>query len=281
MPFIAHDSLICPIDNLPLIYQNGSLSCSHDHQYDIGKPGYANLLNVQDKRSKSPGDSKDMVNARAAFLSSGFYEPIARHLAELIASNKSDELTLVDAGCGEGYYLEKISSLVDRPLNLIGFDISKWAVQRAARRCEGTWLVASNKRIPLADRSTDVVLDMFGFPNFRSFERILKHSGMLLCVSPAERHLIEIRELIYPSIKKTKSRLYPPEFRLISQKLLSYGLTLAKDDIANLLAMTPHFYRAPKDGLSKLEAQKELEITIDVEIDILMRSENPTLMVPL
>ena len=274
MPFITHDSLMCPIDNLPLIYQSGSLTCSNGHQYDIGKPGYANLLSVQHKRSKSPGDSKDMVNARAAFLSGGFYAPIARHLAELIADNESEDLTLVDAGCGEGYYLEQISLLVDKPLHLIGFDISKWAVQRAARRCQGTWLVASNKRIPLADKSIDIVLDMFGFPDFTSFERILKYGGTLLCVSPAERHLIEIRELIYPTIKQTNPRIYPREFKVISQTSLTYELTLGKEDIKNLLGMTPHFYRAPKEGLVDLAAHRELDVTIDVRVDVLVRHDD-------
>ena len=153
-----------------------------------------------------------MVNARSAFLSEGFYDPIARDLAELIDAQTQNELTLVDAGCGEGYYLEKIDSLTDSRLHLIGFDISKWAVQRAAKRCQGTWLVASNKRIPLADNSADVVLDMFGFPNFDSFARILKPDGKLICVTPGDKHLIELREIIYPTVKPTNARQHPDFF---------------------------------------------------------------------
>ena len=130
MPFNAHDSLICPIDGSPLLFENASLSCTHGHRYDIGKPGYANLLSAQHKRSKAPGDSKEMVNARTAFLSEGFYDPIASELAELVGAQTQNDLTLVDAGCGEGYYLEKIDSLTEARLNLIGFDISKWAVQK-------------------------------------------------------------------------------------------------------------------------------------------------------
>ena len=169
MSFIPHDSLICPIDDLPLQYRDGSLSCPSGHQYDIGKPGYANLLSVQHKRSKAPGDSKDMVRARNAFLAKGYYEPIAKLLAQLLERIAGDELTVVDAGSGEGYYLEAIDSQAGKQLHLVGFDISKWAIQRAARRCAATWLVASNKRIPLADKSADIVLDMFGFPDFDSF----------------------------------------------------------------------------------------------------------------
>jgi len=210
-----------------------------------------------------------MVNARTAFLSEGFYDPIASDLAELIATEAQNELTVVDAGCGEGYYLEKIDSLADTRLHLIGFDISKWAVQRAAKRCQGTWLVASNKRIPLADNSADVLLDMFGFPDFDSFARVLKTDGKLICVTPSDKHLIELREIIYPTVKPTNARQYPDLFRRDTQKNITYEVKLNEKALNNLLAMTPHLYRAPKDGLAKLAILEQISMTVDVTLDVL------------
>jgi len=271
MSFTAHPSLICPIDGLPLLLENGTLSCSSGHQYDIGKPGYANLLSVQHKRSKAPGDSKEMVNARAAFLTKGFYKPIACHLADIISAQERDNLTLIDAGCGEGYYLETINSLVEKQLHLVGFDISKWAIQRATRRCRGTWFVASNKHIPLADNSADLLLDMFGFPDFDSFARILKPNGKLLCVSPGENHLLELRKIIYPEVRRSRIRQYPSSFMPSVQKSITYQVALDKEALGNLLAMTPHLYRAPKDGLAKLAKVETLDITVDVSVHVLDR----------
>ena len=210
-----------------------------------------------------------MVNARTAFLSKGFYDPIASELAELILAQTQNELTLVDAGCGEGYYLEKIDSLIGAQLHLIGFDISKWAVQRAAKRCQGTWLVASNKRIPLADNSADVVLDMFGFPDFDSFARVLKPDGKLICVTPGDKHLMELREIIYPTVKPTNARQYPDFFSRDTQKHITYEVKLNKASLGNLLAMTPHLYRAPKKGLAKLATLEQMSMTIDVVLDVL------------
>ena len=269
MPFNTHDSLICPIDGSALLFENTSLSCSNGHQYDIGKPGYVNLLSAQHKRSKAPGDSKEMVHARTAFLSEGFYEPIAQHLADTISAQHQSELTLVDAGCGDGYYPEKIDSLTDTKLHLIGFDISKWAIQRAARRCQGTWLVAGNKRIPLADNSADVVLDMFGFPDFDSFARVLKPDGKLICVTPGDKHLIELREIIYPAVKQTRERQYPDSFNRDTSAKLSYEVMLGKTALENLLAMTPHLYRAPKEGLNRVATLERLSISVDVTVDVL------------
>lgn len=269
MSFIAHDSLICPIDGLALLLEDNSVFCSNGHQYDIGKPGYVNLLSVQHKRSKAPGDSKEMVRARTAFLSMGFYDPIAQHLADTISAQHQSELTLVDAGCGDGFYAEKIDSLTDTKLHLIGFDISKWAIQHAARRCQGTWLVASNKRIPLADNSADVVLDMFGFPDFDSFARVLKPDGKLICVTPGDQHLVELREIIYPAVKQTRERQYPDSFNRDTSTKLSYEVMLGKTALENLLAMTPHLYRAPKEGLNQVATLERLSISVDVTVDVL------------
>ena len=273
MSFISHDSLICPIDGLALLFEKDALSCTHGHQFDIGKPGYANLLAVQHKRSKSPGDSKPMVNARTAFLAKDFYAPIARrlagHIADHVRDSECEQLTIVDAGCGEGYYLEQISALVEHDLHLVGFDISKWAIQRAARRCTGTWLVASNKRIPLADNSVDFMLDLFGFPDFESFRRVLKPNGKLLRATPSTNHLIEVRNIIYPALKDTRPRQQPDSFKKNAQFNINYELALVAEDIHNLLAMTPHLYRAPREGLTRLAEFNALNVTVDVNVDVL------------
>ena len=54
-----------------------SLVCENGHRFDVARQGYVNLLSPKDKRSKDPGDSKEMVYARAAFLNADFYQPVA------------------------------------------------------------------------------------------------------------------------------------------------------------------------------------------------------------
>ena len=51
--------------------------CTQGHSFDIARQGYVNLLPVQNKRSRDPGDSKTMIVARQEFLVAGFYQPIA------------------------------------------------------------------------------------------------------------------------------------------------------------------------------------------------------------
>ena len=280
MAFLIHPALRCPLDALPLVLDDGSLICDNGHRYDIGKQGYANLLSVQHKRSLNPGDSKDMVSARQSFLSAGFYEPIATSVMHSVSQAAKSPaakspVTVLDAGCGEGYYLHYLTEHHRDPLNIIGFDISKWAVQRAARRCHGTWMVASNKNIPLADSSVDVALDMFGFPDYASFERILAPGGRLIRVTPAPQHLIELRRLIYPQVHQmANADTYPSSLHTLSSEQLAFNVELEPQSLKNLLLMTPHMFKTSMQGLSNLERIDHLTVTVDVVIDTLVCTEN-------
>ena len=64
--------LVCPVCQNPLIQNGKNLSCEKNHSFDQAKQGYVNLLPVQFKHSKAPGDNKEMVVARRAFLDKGF-----------------------------------------------------------------------------------------------------------------------------------------------------------------------------------------------------------------
>lgn len=46
----------------------------------MAKEGYVNLLPVQHKRSRDPGDSAEMMQARRAFLDAGHYQPLREQL---------------------------------------------------------------------------------------------------------------------------------------------------------------------------------------------------------
>ena len=42
-------------------------NCIQGHSFDIAREGYVNLLLPNQKHSKSPGDSKDMMESRRSF----------------------------------------------------------------------------------------------------------------------------------------------------------------------------------------------------------------------
>ena len=116
------------------------LKCEKGHCFDRAREGYWHLLPVQSMRTKAPGDSKEMVAARRAFLNAGYYGIFGQALGELclahgVPAAKDAPLHLLDAGCGEGWYDRCIAqqfAAAEKPLQLAGFDIAKPAVRLAA-----------------------------------------------------------------------------------------------------------------------------------------------------
>lgn len=273
MTFVLHPALRCPIEAAPLVIDGLSLVCEHGHRFDVARKGYVNLLGPKDKRSKNPGDSKEMVSARATFLNADFYRPIADACLDVMldyCSRVADgQITLLDAGCGDGYYLHHVQENLPNNLrnrtSLVGFDISKWAVRQSARRCDGTWFVGSNRHIPMVDASVDLLFDIFGFPDFSSFLRILTPHGRLVRVTPGDRHLIQLREIIYPNIKPRSNGIsYPETLKVVSERRITYEMTLAPEDLNNILLMTPHMFRSTPERRQHALHHDQLTLSVDV-----------------
>src|SRR3546814_212261 len=250
-PFQA---LACPLDGATLRRHENMWQCASGHSFDISSQGYTHLLPVQKKRSRDPGDSKEMVASRRRFLASDAYDPIANATNQMVLLNAPADATIscLDAGCGEGHYLRRLAASAgpDMTLVLAGLDISKWAVQAAARRDKQmTWLVGSNANLPIQCASLDWILCMFGFPVYAEFARVLKPGGQLLQVDAGARHLQELREIIYPTIKAERKgeEAEPPGFEHAASERLDYSLELTNaEQITDLLAMTPHLYRGKR-----------------------------------
>jgi len=264
-------TLNCPICAQPLRCDSSHRSwcCDNGHSFDVAKQGYVNLLPVQNKRSKDPGDSKAMVQARAEFLRAKYYQPLADKIAQVVLNGKPQ--TLLDAGCGEGYYLRELLAQADQrqqSLNCVGLDISKWAVQFAAKQDPRvTWLVASNSQIPLPTDSVDTLLCLFGFPVSAEFKRVLKPDGRLIMVDPASEHLLELKQIIYPQVNSKPEQLPVPAdiWQLADEQRLTFTLELTeREHIQHLLTMTPHLYRASSEGRARAAALEHITVTADM-----------------
>jgi 23S rRNA (guanine745-N1)-methyltransferase len=280
MPLAAAPQLVCPFDGLPLANRGTSHACANGHTFDRAREGYVNLLPVQDKASRDPGDSKEMVAARRRFLDTGAYAPIADALGDTVLTHldrhaSSRAVTILDAGCGEGTYLEQLARHLTaaqraETIHLAGIDISKWAVRVAAKRTVPvTWAVASNRRPPFAANSVDLILCLFGFPIWEGFAAVQPAGGEVVLIDPGPDHLQELRALIYPEVKRgARPALTPqPSYRPIAETAVTARAHVAtKQAIADLLAMTPHAHRATAEGHARLAEAPSLDVTIDVAV---------------
>jgi len=269
--------LACPICTASLAAVEGALRCGRGHSFDRAREGYYNLLAVQHKASRDPGDSREMVAARRRILDAGIYAPIADRACEIVAKINDGARCILDAGCGEGNYLDALARSLPGPIQWAGIDISKWAVRAAAKRNRQVfWAVASNRHLPFAAGSVDVILSMFGFALWDAFAEVQPPGGRVLLVDPGPDHLIELRRIIYPVVTPSE----PPSldaarragYQLADEQRLQFTVELSSAaQIADLLTMTPHDHRAPVAGRAALSKLDRLTVTADVVFRVLRR----------
>ena len=257
--------LLCPVCGQPLQREDHCWRCENRHSFDIARQGYVNLLTVDRKHAKHPGDTKEMVAARKRFLDGGFYRPIADKVIALTAPRKPG--TVLDAGCGEGYYLTQLQAVLPET-QFAGLDISKDAVRFAAvRNKRALWLTGTAAVLPFPAETFDGVLSMFALTMEAEFARVLKPGGWYLQVIAGPEHLMGLKQIIYPEILRKDKVLHDDlaGFRLERTETLEFSFTLDEQaQVQNLLSMTPHFWRISKDGAARLAATEHLTDTAQV-----------------
>ena len=257
--------LLCPVCGQMLARENACWRCENRHSFDIARQGYVNLLTVDRKHAKHPGDTKEMVAARKAFLDGGFYQPIADKVIELTAPLAP--AAVLDAGCGEGYYLTRLQQALPQTA-FAGLDISKDAVRFAAvRNKNALWLTGTAAALPFPGGSFDGVLSMFALTVEEEFSRVLRPDGWYLQVIAGPEHLMGLKNIIYPEILRKDKVLHAAldGFRLTHSETLEFTFVVEDNaQVRNLLSMTPHFWRISKDGAERLAATDRLTDTAQV-----------------
>src|SRR5258708_95248 len=180
---LSPDLLRCPVRDcrLELVRGERRLSCPRQHSFDIARSGYINLLQPKDGRSRQPGDAVEAVAARRRLHDRGVTAPLLDAIGEFLSTND----VVLDAGCGDGYYLGTLARRIG--FDAHGVDISIPAVEAAARRYpEYEWILANADRfVPYADRTFSMVMSITARMNAPEFRRVLRDDGMLLVAIPA------------------------------------------------------------------------------------------------
>ncbi|HUE91387.1 putative RNA methyltransferase [Pseudomonas sp.] len=266
-------SLTCPICQSALSVVDNSVVCPAGHRFDRARQGYLNLLPVQHKNSRDPGDNAAMVEARRRFLDGGHYVPLAERLAQLAAGYQPARW--LDIGCGEGYYTAKLADSLPQA-DGYALDISREAVKRACKRApQLSWLVASMARVPLADASCQLLASVFSPLDWQEAKRLLAPGGGLLRMGPTSEHLMELRQKLYDEVRDYDDQkhleLIPGGMRLAHSETLSFTLQLDSSQArADLLAMTPHGWRASAEKRAAVIAEP-CEVTVAIRYDWIER----------
>ena len=264
--------LICPICGKELNRQDRTFSCENRHSFDIARQGYTHLLPVQQKHSLAPGDTREQVLSRRAFLEAGYYAPIADTLVE---PAKKYGLTgeILDIGCGEGWYSSQLAEALGLPLT--GLDISKEAVRCAAAKYKGhQWLCATAAHIPVPDGSAGLVTSLFALTLPEEFRRVLAEGGLYFQVLAAEDHLLGLKSIIYDELHRKEKDTVPeiPGFERLESIPIRFDFTVEGEQVRNLFSMTPHVFRISKDGARRLEETNRLSDTASCVLNVFRRA---------
>lgn len=255
--------VMCPkcLNNLHV--ESNCLTCDNGHTYDISSRGYVNLLPPH-KQGAVPGDNKEMVQARRAFLNKDYYKPLADKLAEVISQMSPS--VIADVGCGEGYYTGRISNIPD--CKIIGFDISKYALAYAAKAYKkASFCVANLHNLPLKDEYCDVILCCFCAYDVTEFARILRNNGKFVLVTPGKKHLFGLKSILYEEPYENDTEIELAKFELCDTYKIKYELNILHEDIWNLFSMTPYYWKTSKENSEKL---KNID-TLYTEADFIIR----------
>jgi 23S rRNA (guanine745-N1)-methyltransferase len=264
--------LLCPVRECgEILARSGrTLLCPRRHSFDVARSGYINLLQPQDRRSKSPGDSPAAVAARHRFHAAGHEEPLVRMLLEMIATLPLPaHPAVLDVGCGDGYHLRALAAA--REIDSHGLDLSVSAVDLAARLAPGAlWVVANADRfLPYAPGSFGLVLSLTARMNPPELRRVLAPEGRALVAVPGADDLVELRQAVLGEgrLRDRAERTvadFAGDFELESHRTVRYPVRLDAAGVVDLLSLT---YREARDSRRERAAALDgLDVTLSRDL---------------
>lgn len=262
-----NDLLRCPVCGGRIAEEGRSLFCNgaRRHCFDLAKEGYVNFAFA---KASGGGDDAALIRARTAFLGGGHYAPLSDRVCALLHEHIPGG-TVVDAGCGEGYYTTRMA---ESGLCALGVDLSKNGIRHAAKSAKNDrafFAVAGIFDLPVADGSADGVVSLFAPVCEEEFLRVLRPGGVALLVGAGPDHLFDLKRVLYDTPYRNEPRADAPRsMQRLAEERLSFTMSLDAATLQALFAMTPYFYRTSAAGRARLDALEQLSVGAQMDISL-------------
>jgi 23S rRNA (guanine745-N1)-methyltransferase len=255
----SQDFFQCPICGKALKLVDNSLLCSNNHCFDISKKGFVDFV-LNNKASKNY--DRDSFENRHVILEHGMYDHIANKLVELIEKLHLD--SILDVGCGEGYYSKKIAQAGVK--DVLAFDISKDSIQLAAKGVNTPvkWFVGDLAHLPIQDNTVRGIIDVFSPANYAEFNRILD-DGYVLKVIPNQYHVQELRQVAKDQLQQAEYSnkkvldYFEEHYELVDQIDATKTYPVTEEVRTAFINMTPLLFNVDK---AKIDWSQVKNITV-------------------
>ncbi|MCC0728509.1 MULTISPECIES: putative RNA methyltransferase [unclassified Clostridioides] len=268
------DVFKCPLCKEDMItIDKNSMGCINNHCFDISKKGYVNLLNSNTKTIYD----KELFESRHEIYNSKAYDNLTEEIKSAIHNYTLDKNInyILDAGCGEGYFLNKLYE--DKNINnickLIGIDIAKEGISIATRgENEIIWCISDLSNLPFKDNKFDVILNILSPANYKEFTRVLNDDGIIVKIVPELNYLKEIRTNIQGNIKnndydnKNIVAVFKKHLSVVYENRINYKTDVSVLNLMNLVKMTPLTSTLDEEEILKLIKSGISNITIDLRV---------------
>jgi 23S rRNA (guanine745-N1)-methyltransferase len=262
----------CPICKNSMVLIDNSLMCKNKHCFNISKKGYVSLLN---KNTKTIYD-KELFESRNQIYKGKLYDKLTKEIIKIVDEyTLSEKNYVLDTGCGEGYFLNKLyfEETISKKCELVGIDIAKEGISIATRDENNIiWSVSDLSNLPFNDSKFDVILNILSPANYKEFNRVLDKDGVVIKVIPEDNYLQEIRKQLKGNIKnnsysnKNIVEVFNENLNIIYEKRISYKTNINSSNLNHLIKMTPLTSSLNECKVNSLLELNISEITIDLKI---------------
>nr|WP_253198156.1 methyltransferase domain-containing protein [Clostridium sp. CF011] len=221
------------------------------------------------------------MEGRRDFLNKGYYHTFSDKLNDVIISNiNGNNINILDAGCGEGYFLCRLKEAIHRKeasytrnkeIDFFGVDISKAAVTYATKRDKKIkFIVGSNFNLPIMPGTIDIIIRNFAPSDETELNRVLKDNGKLVVITPGVQHLYGLKEILYVNARKHEEKVTTFDgFKLTQSVEVKYSIDVGNaEDIKSLIAMTPYYWTIDNAMREKANDTSKLSTLLHFNISI-------------